>query len=73
MIEPFVGTVVVAGGLLQRAGGAVAEAALERIAAGTAGGSTPTPGTGAPVRDGDAWVLNGAKVVVPTRHWPPTY
>ena len=68
VIEPFVGTVVVAGGLLQRAGGAVAEAALERIAAGTAVVALADTDAGEParaVRDGDAWVLNGAKVVVP--------
>ena len=67
VIEPFVGTVVVAGGLLQRAGGAVAEAALERIAAARPWWPwpTPTPGNWRAARDGDAWVLNGAKVVVP--------
>lgn len=68
VIEPFVGTVVAAGGLLQRAGGAVAEAALERIAAGTAVVALADTDAGEPARaarDGDAWVLNGAKVVVP--------
>lgn len=68
VIEPFVGTVVVAGGLLQRAGGAVAEAVLERIAAGTAVvalADTDAGESARAARDGDAWVLNGAKVVVP--------
>ena len=69
VIEPFVGTVVVGGGLLQRAGGAPAEAVLERIAAGTAvvalaaEESAKEPARAA--RDGDGWLLNGAKVVVP--------
>ena len=36
VVEPYVDTVVVAGGLLQRAGGAAATSVLEQIAAGTA-------------------------------------
>src|SRR5690349_15890838 len=36
VVEPYVDTVVVAGGLLRRAGGDVANALLEKIVAGTA-------------------------------------
>lgn len=36
VIEPYIGTVVVAGGLLQRVGGAAAETVLERISDGSA-------------------------------------
>lgn len=74
VIEPFIDTVVVAGGLLQRAGGAAAEAVLERIASGTAvvavAATEPESGdqwagvSTSAVRDGDGWVLNGAKTVV---------
>jgi alkylation response protein AidB-like acyl-CoA dehydrogenase len=72
--EPFVDTVIVAGGLLSRAGGDVAAAVLERIAAGAAvvalAATEPASGehweaiSTAAVRDGDHWVLNGAKAVV---------
>lgn len=74
VIEPFVDTVVVAGGLLQRAGGAAAEALLERIAAGTAvvalaateaeSGDQWAAASTEAVRDGSGWVLNGDKAVV---------
>jgi len=74
VIEPFVDTVVVAGGLLQRAGGAAAEALLERIAAGTAvvalaateaeSGYQWAAASTEAVRDGDGWVLTGANAVV---------
>ena len=73
VIEPYVDTVVVAGGLLQRAGGETA-AVLERIAEGSAvvalavteaasgdhweGLSTNASG------DGADWVLTGSKAVV---------
>ncbi len=68
VIEPFVDTVVVAGGLLQRAGGPAADPVLERIAAGTAVVSladTDAEGPTVALRDGDGWVLNGVKAVVP--------
>ena len=66
-IEPYVGTVVVAGGLLDRAGGDRADAVLTRIADGSAvvaladqDGTEPSTAT----RDGERWVLRGAKIVV---------
>ncbi|MBJ7399380.1 acyl-CoA dehydrogenase family protein [Mycolicibacterium sp.] len=72
--EPFIDTVIVAGGLLSRAGGDAAAAVLERIAAGAAvvalAATEPESGeywegiATAAVRDGDHWVLNGAKAVV---------
>ena len=67
VIEPFVETVTVAGGLLARAGGPAATGVLERICAGTAivavaGDDDGEPATAA--RDGDRWVLRGAKAVV---------
>ena len=72
VIEPFVETVTVAGGLLARAGGPAATGALERtrllerICAGSAivavadDDDEPTRA----VRDGERWVLRGAKAVV---------
>ena len=72
--EPFIDTVIVAGGLLSRAGGDAAAAVLEGIAAGAAvvalAATEPASGehweaiSTAAVRDGDHWVLNGAKAVV---------
>ena len=72
--EPFIDTVIVAGGLLSRAGGDGAAAVLERIAAGAAvvalAATEPASGehwegiSTAAVRDGDHWVLNGTKAVV---------
>lgn len=60
--EPFVDTVVVAGGLLARAG---ADAVLEQIAAGDSvvAVSLDPLSTNA-VRDGDDWVLTGCPAVV---------
>ena len=74
VVEPYVDTAVVAAGLLSRAGGATAEALLGRIAAGDAvvalaaaeadtGDDWHAPATAA-VRDGDEWVLDGAKIMV---------
>lgn len=70
-IEPFIDTVVVAGGLLQRADHSAAAALLERIAEGSAIvalASTEPDGertvSTTAVRDGDQWVLTGEKIVV---------
>jgi alkylation response protein AidB-like acyl-CoA dehydrogenase len=74
VIEPWVDTVVVAGGLLQRAGGPHAHAVLERIADGSAvvalaavdadsGDRWDALSTTA-VRDGEHWCVTGAKTVV---------
>lgn len=73
-IEPFVDTVIVAGGLLSRAGGDAAASVLKEIAAGSAivALAATEPGSGehweaiasSAVRDGDHWVLNGTKTVV---------
>lgn len=65
VIEPFIDTVVVAGGLLQRSGASTAAAVLERIAAGSAvvalaAGQPPVTA----VRDGADWVLSGSASVV---------
>ena len=73
VVEPYVDTVVVAGGLLQRAGGQAATALLEKVAAGTAivalAAAEPASGehwqdvSTVADRDGDAWVLRGSKIV----------
>ena len=73
-IEPFIDTVIVAGGLLSRAGGEAAASVLEEIAAGSAivALAATEPGSGehweaiasSAVRHGDYWVLNGTKTVV---------
>jgi alkylation response protein AidB-like acyl-CoA dehydrogenase len=74
VVEPYVDTVVVAGGLLHRAGGSAANALLERIVEGTAivalaaaeessGDNWQDVSTTA-TRDGDGWVLHGMKIVV---------
>lgn len=74
VVEPFVDTVVVAGGLLQRAQGPDAAALLEQIASGTAvvalaateadAGENWARVSTTAVRDGSEWVLNGAKALV---------
>jgi alkylation response protein AidB-like acyl-CoA dehydrogenase len=74
VVEPYVDTVVVAGGLLRRAGGDAADALLEEIVAGTAvvavAAAEPTSGdrwedvSTVAERDGDGWVLRGSKIVV---------
>src|SRR4030088_1916996 len=72
-VEPYVDTVVVAGGLLQRAGDSAATALLEKIVAGTAiialAAAEPTSGeywqdgaTGG-ARDGARWGVGGSKSV----------
>lgn len=74
VIEPFVETVVLAGGLLQRTGGPQAAHLLERIALGNAvvavaAEEPASAGTWHDVattarRDGEHWVLDGAKIAV---------
>src|ERR1700755_2332835 len=73
VVEPYIDTVVVAGGLLRRAGGAIAIALLEKIVAGTAIAALAAiePASGerwqdvstVAERDGDEWVLRGSKIV----------
>jgi alkylation response protein AidB-like acyl-CoA dehydrogenase len=71
VVEPYVETVVVAGGLLQRAGGPRAAALLDGIAAGTAVvvlaagevGDRWQHVSATAERAGDSWVLTGEKVV----------
>lgn len=73
VIEPYVDTVVVAGGLLRRAGGQQATSVLQRIVAGAAvvalAGTEPESGddlnrlSTTAERDGDRWVLTGSKIV----------
>ncbi|MEH3135314.1 MAG: acyl-CoA dehydrogenase family protein [Mycolicibacterium neoaurum] len=75
VIEPYVDTVVVAGGLLQRAGGDIADALLERIAGGDAivslaateasSGDRWQDASTTAVTDGGGWVIDGAKIAVP--------
>ncbi len=74
VIEPFVDTVVVSGGILARAGGGTAAAVLERIADGSAvvALAVTEPDSGedwerlstSAIRDGDHWMIDGAKIVV---------
>jgi alkylation response protein AidB-like acyl-CoA dehydrogenase len=74
VVEPYVDTVVVAGGLLRRAGGTAAKALLEKVVSGTAivALAAAEPGSGeswldvstVADRDGDEWVLRGSKIVV---------
>lgn len=74
VIEPFIDTVVVAGGLLARPGGGAATQVLERIADGSAvvALAVTEAGTGdhweglstSAVADGDGWVIAGSKIVV---------
>ncbi|MGV1088087.1 MAG: acyl-CoA dehydrogenase family protein [Mycobacterium sp.] len=65
VIEPFIDTVVVGGGLLARAGSDAAQAVLEQIAAGTAiVAISLDPLSAKAVRDGEDWVLTGSPAVV---------
>jgi alkylation response protein AidB-like acyl-CoA dehydrogenase len=70
-VEPYLDTAVLGAGLLHRCGGARAEQVLARIVAGTAvtafadteaGGGSDLTTTAR--RDGEGWVLDGAKSVV---------
>lgn len=66
VIEPFVDTVVVAGGLLQRAGGPSANTLLQKIIDGTAVVALAAVDQSDPAlaeSDGDGWILNGRKVM----------
>lgn len=73
VIEPYIDTVVVAGGLLHRAGGPAATSVLKKIIAGTAvvavAGAEPDSGdrwqdvSTLARADGDGWILNGAKIM----------
>ena len=74
VIEPYVDTVVLGGGLLGRAGGDRAGSVLEAIAAGEAvtafAATEPTSGyvfhdvSTTARREGDEWVIDGEKTVV---------
>jgi alkylation response protein AidB-like acyl-CoA dehydrogenase len=74
VVEPYIDTAVVAGGLLLRAGGDAAQIVLRRIVDGTAivalAAAEPTSGdywqdvSTTARRDGTDWVLRGAKIVV---------
>jgi alkylation response protein AidB-like acyl-CoA dehydrogenase len=67
VVEPYVGTVVVSGGLLQRAGTDAARALLEQIAEGNAVvalADTDGDQVTTAKRSGDAWVCSGSKTVV---------
>jgi alkylation response protein AidB-like acyl-CoA dehydrogenase len=73
VVEPYVDAVVVAGGLLQRAGGGQATSLLEKLVAGTAiialaAGESDSGDRWQDVattakREGDGWILNGRKTV----------
>ncbi|MGW0183606.1 acyl-CoA dehydrogenase family protein [Nocardia sp. NPDC003345] len=74
VVEPYVDTVVVGGGLLRRSGGESAQALLSKITEGAAriAFAALEPGSGevrhdvsvTARRDGADWVLDGAKIVV---------
>ena len=73
VVEPYVNTVVVAGGLLARIGSDVANAVVEQIAAGEAivalaaaedSSDDLTSVSNTARRDGDRWVLDGSKALV---------
>jgi len=74
VIEPYVDAVVVAGGLLHRAGGPTANGVLEQLIAGTAvvalaateadSGERWQDATTLVRPDGDGWVLSGGKIMV---------
>ncbi|MGB2810484.1 MAG: acyl-CoA dehydrogenase family protein, partial [Mycobacterium sp.] len=74
VIEPFIDTVIVAGGLLARAGGKAATAVLAQVAAGSAivalaatdadSGDRWDGLSTTAVCDGDDWLISGSKIVV---------
>ncbi|WOC14254.1 acyl-CoA dehydrogenase family protein [Gordonia sp. MP11Mi] len=73
VVEPYVNTVVVAGGLLSRIGSDVANAVTEQIAEGEAivalaaaedSSDDLTSAATTARRDGDEWVLDGSKALV---------
>jgi alkylation response protein AidB-like acyl-CoA dehydrogenase len=74
VVEPYVDTVVVGGGLLQRAGTPTATTVLTKIVEGTAvvalAATEATSGdhlldvSTTATRDGDDWVLHGSKILV---------
>ncbi|MGY4712237.1 acyl-CoA dehydrogenase family protein [Mycolicibacterium sp. CBM1] len=69
VVEPFVETVVLAAGLLHRAGTPQATALLERIVEGSAVVAVAAPGSDGVVsvtaaRDGAGWIINGTTAVV---------
>jgi alkylation response protein AidB-like acyl-CoA dehydrogenase len=73
VVEPYIDSVVVAGGLLRRAGGDEATSLLEKIVAGTAivalaateqeSGERWQDAATTAERDGDEWILHGRKTV----------
>ena len=73
VVEPYVDTAVVAAGLLRRAGDRAAAELLDKVIAGSAvvtvAATEPTSGehwcdvSTVARRDGDCWVLTGAKIV----------
>lgn len=79
VVEPYLETVVIGGGLLRRVGGDVADTLLARIASGAqivAFASTEAQTrrnaaamTTRAVRDGSGWRLHGSKAVVKAAPW----
>lgn len=67
VIEPYIDTVVVAGGLLHRARSPAATAVLQEIIAGTAvvalASAEPDDVSTIAQPDGDGWILNGSKIM----------
>jgi alkylation response protein AidB-like acyl-CoA dehydrogenase len=73
VVEPYIDTVVVAGGLLHRAGGPIATALLEKIVEGAAvvalAAAEPASGDNwqevatVAERAGDGWIVRGSKIV----------
>jgi alkylation response protein AidB-like acyl-CoA dehydrogenase len=76
VVEPYVDTVVVCGGLLRRAGGDRATSLLEEVVGGTAivalaageaeSGDRWQDAATTAERDGDGWILNGTKTMAMT-------
>ena len=74
VIEPYVNTVVVAGGLLDRAGGGPADALIEQIATGSAVVAVAdTPLTASPPRvTATSGCCRAPRMSSPTHPWPLT-